>query len=445
VDELFRNAAARAVCYLQGLSTRQVAPDEKALAGLVEFDEPLPEGPDDPRRVLELLDRVGSPATMASAGPRFFGFVIGGSHPVAVAADWLATAWDQNAGSSVASPVTARLERVTQHWLIDLFGLPDTTAVGFVTGATMANMSALAAARHAVLERAGYDVDEHGLAGAPKLTVVVGDEVHPSVVKGLGLLGLGRQQVRRVPVDGQGRMRADALPPIDGPTIVCTQAGNVNTGAFDPIADVVEWAHEGGAWVHVDGAVGLWAWASPECAHLARGLAGADSWAADAHKWLNVPYDSGLAFVRDPEPLRAAMGVTAAYLPRSMMRETNTPELSRRARVVAVWATLRALGRSGVVDLVERNRGHAARFAEGLRAADYEILNDVELTQVLVTFGDEATTRRVIAAIQRDGTCWAGVTEWQGHTAMRISVTGWQTTGDDVERSLAAIIAAAKA
>ena len=369
MEELLRNAADRAIGYLQGLPERRVAPDEDALARLARFDEPLPEGPDDPQRVIGLLDEIGSPATMASAGPRFYGFVIGGSQPVAVAAQWLAAAWDQNAGAAVASPVAAALEGVVRGWLVDLFGLPATTAVGFATGATMANMSAIAAARHAVLQRVGYDVDEDGLAGAPEITMVVGDETHPSVIKGLGLLGLGRRRVRRVPTDDQGRLRADALPQIDGPTIVCAQAGNVNTGAFDPIAEIVEWGHAGGAWVHVDGAIGLWAAAAPAHAHLVRGFAGADSWATDAHKWLNVPYDSGLAFVSDPEPLRAAMGVTASYLPKSMMREASSgaPELSRRARVVEVWAVLRSLGRAGLADLVERDCRHAERFADGLR------------------------------------------------------------------------------
>jgi glutamate/tyrosine decarboxylase-like PLP-dependent enzyme len=445
VDELLRGAAERAIWYLQALGDRRVAPDAAAIERLGELDEPLPDGPDDAQRVIEILDEIGSPATMASAGPRFFGFVFGGSHPVAVAADWLATAWDQNAAAFVASPVAAALERIAQRWLIELLGLPEKTVAGFVTGATMANMSALAAARHAVLQSAGHDVDEQGLSGAPELTVVVGDEVHPSVLKSIGLLGLGRQRVRRVPVDGQGRMRADALPSINGPTIVCTQAGNVNTGAFDPIAEIVEWAREGGAWVHVDGAFGLWAAVAPERARLARGIADADSWATDAHKWLNVPYDSGLTFVRDPEPLRAAMGVTAAYLPQSMMREpsASAPELSRRARGVAVWAVLRSLGRSGVADLVERDCRHATRFAEGLREAGFEILNDVVLNQVLVSFGDDETTRRVVAAVQEEGTCWVGPTVWQGRTAMRISVSGWQTLDDDVERSLAAMIAAA--
>ncbi len=444
-EELLRTTAERAIRYLRELPERRVAPDADALAALERFDEPLPDEPDDPERVIALLDEAGSPATVASAGPRFFGFVIGGSLPVALAANWLAATWDQNVHSLTTSPVAVTLEHVARRWLVELLGLPSTTVAGFVTGATMANLTALAAARHAVLAQVGWDVEARGLAGAPSISVITGDEVHPSVVKGLGLLGLGRERVYRVPVDEQGRMRVDALPAMSGPTIVCTQAGNVNSGAFDPIEELAARAHEAGAWVHVDGAFGLWAAVAPARAHLVRGIAAADSWATDAHKWLNVPYDSGLAFVRDAEPLRAAMSVTAAYLPDSMMREpaARTPELSRRARGVEVWAVLRALGRSGLADLVERDCRHAARFAEGLREAGFQILNDVVLNQVLVSFGDEATTRRAIAAIQADGTCWSGVTNWHGRTAMRISVSGWSTTDDDVERSLAAMLRAA--
>ena len=442
MDELLRSTAERAIRYVNDLPERRVAPDAAALAGLERFDEPLPDGPGDPERVIALLDEAGSPATVATAGPRFFGYVVGGSHPVSLAANWLAAAWDQNAHSFAISPVAATLEQVAQRWLVELLGLPSTAVGGFVSGATMANLTGLAAARHAVLARVGWDVEARGLASGPEPTVVVGEEAHPSLVKGLGLLGLGRERVHRVPVDAQGRMRAGALPSISGPTIVCAQAGNVNTGAFDPLEEIVAWAHDAGAWVHVDGAFGLWAAVAPERAHLVRGMGAADSWATDAHKWLNVPYDSGLAFVRDPEPLRAAMGVSAAYLPDSMMRESaaHTPELSRRARGVEVWAVLRALGRSGLADLVERDCRHAARFAEGLRAAGFEILNEVVLNQVLVSFGDEETTRRIVAAIQDDGTCWCGATVWQGRTAMRISVSGWATTEDDVERSLVAML-----
>jgi len=447
MDDLMHLAAERAVAYLRGLESRHVAPQAEELAALVAFDGPLPASAGDPRETIELLDRIGSPATVASAGPRFFGFVVGGALPVTVAASWLASAWDQNAGGAVMSPVAARLEQVAQRWLVDLLGLPPQAGVGFVSGATMANLTALAAARHAVLRRAGWDVEADGLFGAPPISVVLGAEAHPSVTKALGLLGLGRTRVVVVPADAQGRVRADDLPRIDGPTIVCLQAGNVNTGAFDPFAELVPWAHEGGAWVHVDGAFGLWAAASPARAYLLDGAADADSWATDAHKWLNTPYDSGLAFVREPEALSSAMSVSAAYLPFDAEREPAafTPELSRRARGVDVWAALRTLGREGVAELVERDCRAASRLAEGLARAGHVILNDVELNQVLVSFGDEALTRRVIAAIQQDGTCWCGGTVWQGHTAMRISVSSWATSDDDVERSLAAMLQAAEA
>jgi glutamate/tyrosine decarboxylase-like PLP-dependent enzyme len=342
----------------------------------------------------------------------------------------------------VTAPACARLEEVASRWLLDILGLPPTCASSFITGATMANFCALAAARHALLARAGWDVEADGLFGAPPITVIVCAEVHASIRKALGLLGFGRQRVVTVPPDGQGRMRADALPSIVGPTIICTQVGNVNTGACDPVGEICARVREVGAWVHVDGAFGLWAAAAPERADLVEGVADADSWATDAHKWLNVPYDSGLAFVRDADALRAAMAVSAAYLTASESRQPDeyTPEMSRRARGVEVWAALRSLGRAGVADLIERTCRHAARFAEGLRAGGYAILNDVTLNQVLVSFGDDATTRRVIAAIQSDGTCWCGGTIWQGRAAMRISVSSWATTEADVEQSLAAML-----
>jgi glutamate/tyrosine decarboxylase-like PLP-dependent enzyme len=345
------------------------------------------------------------------------------------------------------TPAKAMLEQVALGWLLDVLDLPRDCTGAFVTGATVANFTALAAARSAVLKREGWNVEADGLFGAPPITVVIGEEAHPTLIKALGLLGLGRQRVTRVPVDGQGRMRADALPEIDGPTIICTQAGNVNTGALDPVGVICERAHAAGAWVHVDGAFGLWARTAPQRVHLAAGVERADSWATDAHKWLNVPYDSGVAFVRDAEALRAAMAVTAEYLPTaSAYRNPSdyTPELSRRARGVEVWAALRQLGRSGVADLVERCCRHASRFGEGLSVVGYEILNEVVLNQVLVSFGDAETTRRVISAIQADGTCWCGGTEWQGRTAMRISVSSWATTEEDVERSLEAMIRVAR-
>ena len=445
--KLLSEAAERAVRYLEGLDSRGVAPVAGAIERLKKWDEPLPDGPTDPETVVALLDKIGSPATMAMAGPRFFGFVIGGALPAALAANWLAGAWDQNTALSAVTPGTALLERVALRWLLDVLGLPPTCGGAFVTGATMANVTALAAARHAVLAGVGWDVEAQGLFGAPPVTVVVGAEAHPSALKALGLLGLGRTRVVTVPVDGQGRMRAEALPPLAGPTVVCIQAGNVNTGAFDPAPEICRRARAAGAWVHVDGAFGLWAAAAPARAHLAAGVGEADSWATDAHKWLNVPYDSGLAFVRDPEALRAAMAVSAAYLPAGESRNPAdyTPELSRRARGVEVWAALRSLGRAGLADLVERTCRHAARFAEGLRAAGYQVLNEVVLNQVLVSFGDQETTTRVIAAIQADGTCWCGGTVWQGHVAMRISVSSWATTAADVERSLEAMLRVADA
>jgi glutamate/tyrosine decarboxylase-like PLP-dependent enzyme len=444
--ELLEDAARRAISYLDSLNARRVYPAPEAIANLEKLDERLPDEPAEPEAVIQLLDEVCSPATIAMAGPRFFGFVIGGSLPVTLAANWLAGAWDQNSALYTVTPATARLEQVALRWLIGLFNLPPECGGAFTTGATMANFCALAAARHAVLARAGWNVEADGLFGAPPITIMVSAEAHPTLFKSLGLLGLGRNRVVKVAVDGQGRMLPDAMPPISGPTIVCTQAGNVNTGSLDPFAAICQRAREAGAWVHVDGAFGLWAAVAPSRAYLTAGMTLADSWATDAHKWLNVPYDSGLAFVRDADALRAAMAITAEYLPTtSPYRNPSdyTPELSRRARGVEVWAALRSLGRAGLADLIERTCRHARRFADGLQAAGYRVLNEVVLNQVLVAFGDAGTTNRIIAEIQTDGTCWCGGTIWQGHAAMRISVSSWATTDADVERSLDAMLRAA--
>jgi glutamate/tyrosine decarboxylase-like PLP-dependent enzyme len=384
---------------------------------------------------------------MAMAGPRFFGFVIGGSLPVALAADWLSAAWDQNTGYYNITPATARLEQTALRWLLELLDLPRGAGGAFVTGANVANFVALAAGRHAVLERVGWKVEADGLFGAPPITVVVGEEAHPTLIKALGMLGLGRNRVVRVPIDAQGRMRVEALPKVSGPTIICTQVGNVNTGACDDVAAVRERVGAE-AWIHVDGAFGIWARVAPTRKGLVAGVERADSWATDAHKWLNVPYDSGLAFARDPLALSAAMAITAEYLPTdSQWRNPSdfTPELSRRARGVPIWAALRSLGRSGVADLIERTCRHARRFAEALTAGGFEILNDVALNQVLVAFGDAGRTQRVIAALQADGTCWCGGTVWQGRSAMRISVSSWATTDADVEKSIAAMLRVAAA
>ena len=447
MKEILTDAAGRAIRYLEGLDARAVAPTAAAMAKLSVLDEALPAKPGDPGETLRLLDEVGSPATTAMAGPRFFGFVIGGSLPVTLAANWLAGAWDQNSAYYRATPSTSFVEQVALRWLLDILRLPPECSGAFVTGATVANLCALAAARHAVLKAAGWNVEAQGLFGAPPITVIVGAEVHPSVTKSLGILGLGRSRVVKVPVDGQGRMRADQLPAIAGPTIVCVQAGNVNTGAFDPIEEICRRAHAAGAWVHVDGAFGLWAAVAPAHRPLTVGIPQADSWATDAHKWLNVPYDCGLAFVRDPLALQAAMAITAEYLPTvSEFRNPAdfTPELSRRARGVEVWAALRSLGREGIAALVGNNCAQAQRFARKLSAAGCEILNDVVLNQVLVAFGDAEKTNRVIQGVQDDGTCWCGVTVWQGRTAMRISVSSWATTDADVDRSVEAIIRIAR-
>lgn len=445
--QLLEDAARRAITYREGIGLRSVAPTPAALARLEAFEEALPERGASPAEVLAFLDDVGSPATMGMAGPRFFGFVIGGSLPASLAASWLAAAWDQNAALYNVTTATARIEQVALRWLLELLHLPRESAGAFVTGGTMANLTGLAAARHAVLKRVGWNVEADGLSGAPPLTVIVGEEAHPTLFKSLGLLGLGRSRVTRVPVDAQGRMRGDKLPDPSGPTIVCVQAGNVNTGAFDPIGEICSRLAGSGAWVHVDGAVGLWAAAVPELAPLTAGLALADSWATDAHKLLNVPYDSGLAFVRDEAALRAAMAITAEYLPSETEGRNPcdfTPELSRRARGVEVWAALRSLGREGFAAQVERTCRHARRFAEGLRVAGFEVLNDVVFNQVLASFGEPEATARVIERVQADGTCWCGVTGWQGRTAMRISVCSWATTEADVEASLAAIIRVAR-
>ena len=411
MEELLLDVANRGSNYIEGLPERRVSPSPVAVERLKSLDVPLQDEPVEPARVLAELDEIGSPATLASTGGRFFGFVVGGCLPAALAANLLAGVWDQNAGYEVLSPVAAQLETVCMKWLLELFGLPPDAGVGFVTGATMANFSGLAAARHALLAREGWDVEAQGLFGAPPVTMILGEEVHVSVLKALSMLGFGRERVLRVPVDGQGRMRADALPRISGPTIVCIQAGNVNTGAFDPAEEICQIANQAGAWVHVDGAFGLWALAAPGRAHLARGYQMADSWATDAHKWLNVPHDSGIVFVCQAEHLFAAMSARAAYLIEGQRREPchYTPEFSRRGRGIEIWAALRSLGRSGLADQVERNCALASQFAEGLRAGGYDILNEVVLNQVLVSFGDESLTRRVIQHLQDEGTCWFGV------------------------------------
>jgi glutamate/tyrosine decarboxylase-like PLP-dependent enzyme len=422
-------AAAMAIDYAGSIDGRCVAPDPVALAGLNAFDEPLPETGSDERATLRLLHELGSPATVASTGARYFGFVTGATYPVALASSWLAGAWDQNAALPVMSPVAATLHDVTARWLVDLLGLPAGTGVAFVTGATVANAACLAAARDALLARLGWDVQSDGLFGAPELDVVIGEHAHSTLSKSLGLVGLGRRRVVVVPADDQGRLRGDLLPDLDGPVLVCAQAGEVNSGAFDPFADLADWLAERSGWLHVDGAFGLWALADPGRTHLVRGLDRADSWATDGHKWLNVTYDCGIAFVRRPDDLRRTFAAQAGYLPPDDRFEAmhHTPQSSQRARQVEVWSVLRTLGRRGVAELVAGACDVAAEVARRLVAGGLTVLNEVVLNQVLVRFGDGPTTESLIAEIQSDGRIWCGPTQWRGATAMRISVSSWKT------------------
>ena len=437
---LLREACDRALAYLDGVADRPVAPSKQALTDLAELNFPLPKHGLGATRALQALDDIGSPATVTSNGPRYFGFVTGGAFPVAQAASWLTAAWDQNAGLTVMSPVASLCGEVAAGWITELLELPSSTTGVFVTGATMANATCLAAARDAVLSQSGWDAARLGLIGAPPITVVVGGEVHATIRKALGIIGLGRDRATVLPVDNQGRILARDLPTLNGPAIVCLQAGNVNTGASDPFGPLTEWARSFGAWVHVDGAFGLWAAASPATASEVAGLGEAQSWATDCHKWLNTTYDCGVALVRDQEALRKAMALSAAYLPGFAGEAIGlTPQSSQRARGVEVWATLAALGRDGVAELVDRSCRLARRFAEGVSSAGFEVLNHVVLNQVMVSFGSAETTDGVIAAVQDEGTCWCGPTTWQDRRAMRVSVSGWSTTEDDIDRSIAAV------
>jgi glutamate/tyrosine decarboxylase-like PLP-dependent enzyme/RimJ/RimL family protein N-acetyltransferase len=452
-QEVLQLAAHYGMQFHDTLSTRAVyarASFEELTAAL---GGELPEQGAEDDHVLTELVAAAEPGLIGSQTGRYYGFVFGSALPVAVAADWVATAWDQNAFSVVSSPAAAAAEHVAAGWIAELLGLPSDVSSGFVTGAQGANTTALAAARGHVLAAAGWDVEVAGLAGAPRIRVLAGTERHVTIDRSLRLLGLGTASTELVPVDAQGRLRADALAQAlgrgEGPAIVCAQAGNVNTGAFDPLPEITAAAADAGAWVHVDGAFGLWAAASPRFRHLVDGVERADSWATDAHKWLNVPYDCGLVFTRHPEAHGRAMAVAASYLQRSDGRSPAdwVPESSRRARGFAVWAALRSLGRSGVEELVDRCCDHARAFAEILGAeTDVAILNDVVLNQVLVRFGDDdETTQEVVRRVQADGTCWLGGTVWQGKAAMRISVSSFRTTPEDVERSAGAILAAATA
>lgn len=460
MPEELDNVAAYAAEFLDALPDRRVGWTATVEELRTALGGPLPEGSSEPHEVIAQLIKAADAGIVGTTSPRYFGFVIGGNTPASLAADWLTSLWDQNAGLFVGGPAASVVEEIAGSWLIEMLGLPADTSIGFVTGGQMANFTALAAARHHVLERAGWDVENFGLRGAPKVRVIVGAERHTTIDRALRFLGLGASCVEVVAADEQGRMVTDGLRKIigagDAPTIVCAQAGNVNTGSFDPISDLCDIAHGTGAWVHVDGAIGLWAALSPKFHHLIQGFELADSWAADAHKWLNVPYDSGLVFTAHPDAHRAAMSTHASYLIHSVDGAERdemdwNPEFSRRARGFSTYAALRALGRAGFVEIIERCCANARRFAAMLgETPGIEVLNEVVLNQVLVRFlspdGDhDARTAAVVKGVQEDGTCWLSGSHWHDMGVMRVSVSNWQTTVEDVDRSVAAILRVAAA
>jgi glutamate/tyrosine decarboxylase-like PLP-dependent enzyme len=445
--ELLGRTAEIAAAFLETLDERPVFPAASVDELRATLGGELPDGGEDPLQVIEALAAASEPGVVAIPSGRYFGFVIGGALPAALAADWLTSVWDQNAGLVVGGPAAAVAEETAGHWLVELLGLPAGASFAFVTGCQLAHVTCLAAARHAVLERAGWDVESRGLVGSPPIRVVVGGKRHVTVDRALRLLGLGRGAVVHAAVDDQGRTSAaavvTALEGHEGPAIVCAQVGEVNTGAVDPVGEIADALSGTGAWVHVDGAFGLWAAASPELRHLVDGVERADSWATDAHKWLNVPYDCGLAFCKDPAPHRAAMAMTAEYLVSDEGAAWDamdwTPEFSRRARGLTVYAALRSLGRSGVAELVERCCRHAQRFAHELaQLPGGEILNDVVLNQVLLRFEDDGTTDAVLRHVQASGEAWMSGTTWDGRSAIRISVSNWRTSDEDVARTVAA-------
>lgn len=436
-------AARRAGSYIANAPHRPVAPTADAIEALDVFRRPLQDGAIPAREVLAELDAFGSPATVVQNHGRFFGFVNGGVEPAAAGAAILATAWDQNPGLAVTSPAAAVLDEVAADWILDLLGMPKGAVATFTSGATLANFTGIVSARDALLARAGWDVHEKGIFGAPAIRVIVGDEVHASALKSLRMAGFGPGQVERVPTDANGAIIAGEFPTdTDGLTLVLLQAGNVNTGASDPFADIIPGVRERGGWVHIDGAFGLWAAASPARRHLVEGVQLADSWATDAHKWLNAPYDSGVIIVRNDADLRRGMRIEAPYLKTDDARPLIhlTPHMSQKARGVETWALLAALGKDGVAELVDRTSDHAAQFARLLHEGGAEVLAPVVLNQALIAFGDDATTEEVIAGVQAEGTMWAGGTFWHGRKAMRISVSDAATTADDVAASASAVL-----
>lgn len=442
--QLYEQAKNYALDYMQTVLDRPVFPEAEAIKNLAVFREKLPDQPVDPYRVLEKLHQFGSPATVAQTGGRYFGFVNGGIVPTALAAKWLVDAWDQNAGLYVMSPVVSVLEEVCEKWLVDLLGLPQNTAVGFVSGTSTASLCGLVAGRDHLLRKNGWDVSSRGLFGAPEIRVVLGAGAHSTVYKALSILGLGKDRLIQVPTDEQGRMRADLLPELDSNTLLILQAGNVNSGAFDPFVEICSKARAADAWVHIDGAFGLWAAASPRLKHLTAGIELADSWSVDAHKTLNAPYDSGLILCRHRDALTQALHMTGSYIIYSENRDgmLYSPDMSRRARAVELWATLMALGRSGVAALIEELQQKAVYFADCLRQAGFCVLNEVCFNQVLVTSGDSQQTKELLKLIQASGECWCGGASWHGEDVIRISVCSYRTTRQDIDRSVRAFVAA---
>ena len=441
---IFDAARQGAFDYADGVADRNVFPTDSALENLQAFDEPLPESPQDALEVLRRLDRLGSPATIAQTGGRYFGLVNGGALPVTLAVRWLTDFWDQNTPLFLSSPIASKLEEVTERWLRDLLGLPASAVAGYVSGSSLSIFCGLAAARQRNFERLGWDINRRGFEGAPRLRIVAGHQAHATVSRAIALLGFGTDNVEWVAADQQGRIDTDRVPQLDSSTILVLQAGNVNSGAFDDFTILCRRARDADAWIHIDGAFGLWAAAVERLAPLTRGIELADSWSFDGHKTLNTPYDCGVIMCRDRDSLTAALHADASYIVYGGRRDgmLHTPEMSRRARIFELWAALRYLGRSGVDELVYGLHERARQFAVELEQAGFEILNDVVFNQVLAACYDDATTARTIELVQRSGECWVGGTEWHGRTAIRISVCSWATTPEDVSRSVKAFIAA---
>lgn len=438
--DLFEEARAFAYEYLDSINNRNVYPSNDALEDLKIFNEGLPDVGSDPSDVLKILHQFGSPATVTHTGGRYFGFVTGGAIPVSIAAKWLSDVWDQNSALLATSPIASKLEAICENWLVDLFGLPSGTAAGFVSGSSIAILCGLAAGRNELLRRSNWDVKEKGLFGAPNIKVVVGEQAHASVFKALTLLGFGSDDIERVPVDNQGRIIVDKLPRLDEKTLVVIQAGNVNSGAFDPIDDICSMANAAGAWVHIDGAFGLWAASSCTKQHLIKGLDKADSWSVDAHKTLNVPYDCGIVLCKNKEFLISAMQLSGSYIQYSNERDgmLYTPEMSKRARAIELWAVLKFLGRKGVADLVDGLCELAEQFSQKLRSNGFQILNDVVFNQILVSCDTPEKTKTTLKNLQTSGECWCGGTVWQEQPAIRISVCSWATTPEDIDKSVSA-------